>query len=92
MAVLSRITVRVPQGVAERFRGLEYGEKQLVGAAALILYFNADRETQRKYRHWARDVAEGCATLEKPAESHKPASAGEPLRGRAGRRKRKSQR
>ena len=84
MSGLSRISVRVPQGVAEWFRGLEYGEKQLVGAAALILYFNADRETQGDYRRWARDVAEGYATLEKPDSWLKPA------RRRAGRAKRRS--
>ena len=90
MTGLSRISVRVPQGVAEWFRGLEYGEKQLVGTAALILYFNADRATQRDYRRWARDVAEGYATLEKPDKSYKPATVRKRTRRNPPRSKRRA--
>ena len=81
MAALVRISVRVPQCVAERFRGLEYGEKQLVGTAALVWYFNADRQSRREFRHWARDIAEGCATLDRPAGRR----GGKPPRRRPGR-------
>lgn len=51
----------------------EHGHKQLACTAGLIWYFNADEETQRLYREWARGIAENYATIEEPPDMVKPA-------------------
>jgi len=60
---------QVPKAVFERFFELDHGQKQTVCTASLIWYFNADAQTQRVYREWARAIAEGFATIEEPPDT-----------------------
>jgi hypothetical protein len=60
---------QLPEAIYERFFELDHGHKQVVCAAALVWYFNADPETQRVYREWARAISEGFATIEQPPET-----------------------
>ena len=69
MARFVKFSSQVPRIVRERFMGLEHGDKQLVCTGALVWYFNADEETRRLYRDWARAIAEGYSTVEKPPDS-----------------------
>lgn len=73
MAKFTKLNVQVPEVVREQYMALEYGYKRLVCTSGLIMYFNADEETQRLYRAWAQAVAEGYATVDKPPEMLKAA-------------------
>ena len=66
MAKFAKLSVQVPHSVRERFMELDHGQKQLACTSGLLWYFNADRETQRRYRSWARAVADGEAKIDKP--------------------------
>ena len=68
MASFSKLSVQVPEVVREQYMKLEYGYKRLACTSGLIMYFNADEETQRLYRAWAQAIAEGYATIEKPPD------------------------
>lgn len=69
MAKIIKIGSQVPEAVFERFFDLDHGHKQIVCTAALVWYFNADPQTQRVYREWARAIVEGFATIEEPPET-----------------------
>lgn len=73
MAKFTKLSVQVPEVVREQYMELEYGYKRLACTSGLIMYFNADEETQRLYRAWAQAVAEGYATIDKPPEMLKAA-------------------
>ena len=68
MASFSKLSVQVPEVVREQYMELEYGYKRLACTSGLIMYFNADEETQRLYRAWAQAIAEGYATIEEPPD------------------------
>lgn len=69
MPRFAKLSVQVPESMRKRYIELEYGYKQLACTSGLIMYFNADEETQRLYRIWAQDIAEGYATLESPTST-----------------------
>lgn len=69
MKKLVKFHTQVPESVSDRFSEVEHGMKQYACTAGLILYFNTDEQTQRLYREWARAIAEGYASLEKPPDS-----------------------
>lgn len=69
MANFAKFSSQVPPVVQERFFELDHGQKQLVCTGALVWFFNADERTQRLYREWARAIAEGYATIEKPPDT-----------------------
>lgn len=73
MAKFTKLSVQVPEVVREQYMELEYGYKRLACTSGLIMYFNADEETQRLYRAWAQAVAEGYATIDEPPEMLKAA-------------------
>ena len=68
MSKFTKLSVLVPGVVRKRFVALDHGYKQLACTGGLIWYFNADEETQEIYRLWARDIAEGKATIEAPSK------------------------
>lgn len=68
MSRFTKFSSQVPEVVRRRFMEMQHGDKQLACTGALIWYFNADKETQRVYRDWARAIAEGYATIETPPE------------------------
>ncbi len=63
-----KLSVQVPEEVREQYMELDYGYKRLACTSGLIMYFNADEETQRLYRVWAQAIAEGYATVDDPPE------------------------
>ncbi len=73
MAKFTKLSVQVPEVVRQEYMELEYGYKRLACTSGLIMYFNADEETQRLYRAWAQAVAEGYATIDEPPEMLKAA-------------------
>ena len=73
MASFSKLSVQVPEVVREQYMELAYGYKRLACTSGLIMYFNADEETQRLYRAWAQAIAEGYATIEEPPDMLKAA-------------------
>ncbi len=73
MASFSKLSVQVPEVVREQYMELEYGYKRLACTSGLIMYFNADEETQRLYRAWAQAIAEGYATIDEPPDMLKAA-------------------
>lgn len=73
MASFTKLSVQVPEVVRKQYMDLEYGYKRLACTSGLIMYFNADEETQRVYRAWAQAIAEGYATMEQPPDMLKPA-------------------
>lgn len=60
---------QLPEAIYERFTALEHGQKRTACAASLLWYFTTAPETARVYREWARAIAEGLATIEKPPET-----------------------
>ena len=60
---------QLPEAIHDKFSELEYGDKRLACAAALVWYFNADSEERRLYREWARAIAEDCATIDRPPDT-----------------------
>ncbi|MGD8454675.1 MAG: hypothetical protein PVJ57_22910 [Phycisphaerae bacterium] len=69
MGKLTKFNSQVPEAVQELFAQIDHGQKQVACTAALIWYFNADEDTQRLYREWARALVEGYATIDRPPES-----------------------
>ncbi len=80
MAGFVKLSVQVPEAVRERLAGLGHGQNQLACTGALLWYFNADPETQRRYRSWAQAVADGEATIDSPTIEVK--AIGEPRSGK----------
>jgi hypothetical protein len=64
---VSLIRVRVPKAVHERLKTIPHDERGDVCAAALVLFFNADADTQWAFRRWAVEVRIGWATVDKPS-------------------------
>jgi hypothetical protein len=60
---------QLPEAIYERFAALGHGEKRTACAAGLLWYFSIDPETARLYREWARAIADGLATMERPPET-----------------------
>jgi len=69
MTNAKKFSSQVPEVIFNRFFDLDHGQKQVVCTAALVWYFNADPQTQRVYREWARAITEGFATLDEPPET-----------------------
>ena len=60
---------QLPQAIYDKFTELDYGDKRLACAAALLWYFTTEPQVKRLYREWARAIVEDCATIENPPDT-----------------------
>ncbi len=82
MARYVKIASQLPEEVYDRYFQLEHGQKQLACAAGFLMYFSYDADTQWLYREWARAIAEGRATMDKPPEAIKKLLGKQPKKKR----------
>jgi hypothetical protein len=58
MSNFTKLSIQVASPIVDQYMELKHGDKQLACTAGLLVYLNANAETQRRFRRWAEDVAE----------------------------------